>query len=61
MCRLKIQDAETMTKRALQQEIGGYEGARYDSRPHVVLLVCAGKSCYEVAGFWGHSLRTIQY
>lgn len=60
MRKLKIQDAEIM-KMALQQEIVRSEEARYDHRLHGVLLVCAGKSCYEVADLLGHSPRTIQY
>jgi len=60
MRKLKVQDAEIM-KIALQQEIVRTEEARYDHRLHGVLLVCAGKSCYEVAGLLGHSPRTIQY
>ena len=60
MRKLKIQDAEVM-KVALQQEIVRSEEARYDHRLHGVLLVCAGKSCYEVADLLGHSPRTIQY
>lgn len=59
MRKLKVQDAEIM-KMALQQEIVRTEEARYDHRLHGVLLVCAGKSCYEVADL-GHSPRTIQY
>ena len=60
MRKLKIQDAEIM-KIALQQEILRSEQSRYDHRLHGVLLVCAGKSCYEVADLLGHSPRTIQY
>lgn len=48
-------------KVALQQEIVRSEEARYDHRLHGVLLVCAGKSCYEVAELFGHSPRTIEY
>jgi transposase len=60
MRKLKIQDADIM-KIALQQEIVRSEEARYDHRLHGVLLVCAGKSCYEVADLLGHSPRTVQY
>jgi transposase len=60
MLKLKGQDPENM-KMALQQEIIRSEEARYDHRLHGVLLVCAGKSCYEVADLLGHSPRTIQY
>lgn len=60
MRKLEIQDAELM-KIALQQEIVRSEEARYDHRLHGVLLVCAGRSCYEVAELFGHSPRTIEY
>ncbi|MEN6627025.1 MAG: winged helix-turn-helix domain-containing protein [Candidatus Sumerlaeia bacterium] len=60
MRKLQIQDAEIM-KVAVQQEIVRSEESRYDHRLHGVLLVCAGKSCYEVADLLGHSPRTIQY
>jgi transposase len=60
MRKLQIKDAEIM-KVALQQEIVRSEQSRYDHRLHGVLLVCAGKTCYEVADLLGHSPRTIQY
>lgn len=60
MRKLQIQDAEIM-KVALQQEILRSEESRYDHRLHGVLLVCTGKTCYEVADLLGHSPRTIQY
>lgn len=60
MRKLQIHDAEIM-KVALQQEILRSEQSRYDHRLHGVLLVCAGKSCYDVAGLLGHSPRTIEY
>lgn len=60
MRKLQIQNAEMM-KLALQQEILRSEQSRYNHRLHGVLLVCAGKSCYEVAELLGHSPRTIQY
>jgi len=60
MRKLQIQDAEIM-KVALQQEIVRSEESRYDHRLHGVLLICSGKSCYDVADLLGHSPRTIQY
>ncbi|HNY26989.1 MAG TPA: helix-turn-helix domain-containing protein [Candidatus Sumerlaeota bacterium] len=60
MRKLQIQDAEIM-KAALQQEIVRSDESRYDNRLHGVLLVCSGKSCYEVAQLLGHSPRTIEY
>jgi len=60
MRRLQIRDADVM-KVALQEEITRSEESRYDHRLHGVLLVCSGKSCYEVADLLGHSPRTIQH
>lgn len=60
MRKLQIQDAEIMTM-ALRQEIARSEESRYDHRLHGVLLVCSGRSCYEVADLFGHSPRTIEY
>lgn len=60
MRKLQIQDAEIMTM-ALRQEIARSEESRYDHRLHGVLLVCSGRSCYEVADLLGHSPRTIAY
>ncbi len=60
MRKLTISDPEIM-KIAIQQEILRSEESRYDHRLHGVLLVCAGKHCYEVADLLGHSPRTIQY
>jgi len=60
MRKLQIQDAEIM-KIGLQQEILRSDESRYDHRLHGVLLVCSGKSCYEVADLLGHSPRTIEY
>jgi hypothetical protein len=58
MRRLMIDDAEIM-KVALQQEILRCEESRYDHRLHGGLLVCSGRSCYEVANLLGQSPRTI--
>jgi len=58
MRKLEIQDAEIM-RVALQQEIVRSHESRYDHRLHGVLLVCSGRSCYEVAELLGHSARTI--
>lgn len=60
MRKFKIKDPEVM-KLALQQEIIRNDEARYDHRLHGVLLVCSGRSCYEVAKYLGHSPRTIEY
>ena len=60
MRRLEINDAEIM-RVAIQQEILRSEESRYDHRLHGVLLVCSGKSSYEVATLFGHSPRTVEY
>jgi transposase len=59
MQRLRVDEAELM-KVAVQQEILRSADSRYDHRLHGVLLICAGKSCYEVADLFGHSPRTIE-
>lgn len=46
---------------ALRDEIARSEEARYDHRLHGVLLVCLGRSCYEVAELFGHSSQTVEY
>jgi transposase len=60
MRKLHIHDPEIMMV-ALQQEIIRSEESRYTQRLHGVLLVCSGRSCYEVADLLGRSPRTIQY
>jgi transposase len=60
MRKLKIQESDIM-QIAIQQEIIRSDGSRYDHRLHGVLLVCAGMSCYDVAGLFQHSPRTVQY
>jgi transposase len=60
MRKLQINDAAIM-KVALQQEIVRSRDSRYDHRLHGVLLVCSGKTCYEVADLFGHSPRTVEY
>ena len=60
MRKLEIEDAEIM-RIAVQQEILRSEDARYDHRLHGILLVCSGRSCYEVAELLGHGPRTVEY
>ncbi|MFA4916189.1 MAG: helix-turn-helix domain-containing protein [Syntrophales bacterium] len=60
MRKFEIKDA-AITEMAVQQEIQRSEESRYDHRLHAVLMICKGFSCYEVADFFGHSPRTIQY
>lgn len=59
MRKLIIRDPEIM-KVAIQCEIERSEESRYDHRLHGVLLVCGGRSSYEVAGILGRDPRTIQ-
>ena len=60
MHKFEIKDAEVMGI-AVQQEIQRSEESRYDHRLHGILLVCKGFTCSEVADFFNHSPRTIQY
>jgi len=60
MRKFEIKDAAIM-EIAVQQEIQRSEESRYDHRLHGILLVCKGFSCTEVADFFNHSPRTIQY
>ena len=60
MRKLIIRDPEIM-KVAIQCEIERSEESRYDHRLHGVLLVCGGRSSYEVGEILGRSPRTIQH
>ena len=60
MRRLEIKDAEIM-QIAVREEILRSEESRYDHRLHGVLLVLSGQSCYQVAGLFGQSPRTVEY
>ena len=60
MRKLIIRDPEIM-KVAIQCEIERSEESRYDHRLHGVLLVCEGRSSYEVGEILGRSPRTIQH
>lgn len=60
MRKFEIKDAAIM-EIAVQQEIQRSEESRYDHRLHGILLICKGFSCTEVAEFFNHSPRTIQY
>jgi transposase len=60
MRKFEIKDAAIM-EIAVQQEIQRSEASRYDHRLHGILLICKGFSCAEVADFFNHSPRTIQY
>lgn len=60
MRKIEVKDADIM-RIAVQQEIQRSEESRYDHRLHGILLVCSGFSCNEVAQFFGHSPRSVQY
>lgn len=60
MRKFEIKDAAIM-EIAVQQEIQRSEESRYNHRLHGILLICKGFSCAEVAEFFNHSPRTIQY
>lgn len=60
MKRIIIPDAETFIA-AIQDEISRTPQGRYFHRLHVLLHVLRGASSYELAHFYGHSPRTIQY
>lgn len=60
MRRFEIKDAAIM-EIAVQQEIQRSDESRYDHRLHGILMICKGFSCAEVAEFFNHSPRTIQY
>jgi transposase len=45
---------------AIRQEIDRGEGSRYDHRLHALLLVAAGRSCSEVAQWFGENSSTVQ-
>ncbi len=60
----EIKDSDIM-RIAIQQESVRSEESRYDHRPHGVLLVCSGFSCYKGADIFGgsppnHSLQGSQ-
>ena len=60
MRRLGIKETDII-QIAVQKEILRSEESRYDHRLHGILLICNGFSCNEVADFFGHSPRIVQY
>ena len=60
MRKFEIPDAETFIA-AIRDEISRTPEGRYFHRLHAILHVLQGASSYEVAKFYGHSPRTIQY
>jgi transposase len=59
MRKLQIESADVM-RIAIQQEIARSEESRYDHRLHGLLLLAAGHSCRQVAGFFGEDDTTVQ-
>lgn len=45
---------------AIRREIERDEASRYDHRLHALLLVASGRSCSEVAEWFGESASTVQ-
>lgn len=48
-------------KEIIKTEIRKTQETRLQHRLHCVLLVCDGKTCNEVSGLFGDSLRSVQY
>lgn len=56
---MKISHAD-LKRLAIRQEIERSEESRYDHRLHALLLVSVGRSCTEVAQWFGESSTTVQ-
>jgi transposase len=59
MRKLQVSDADVM-RAAIRDEIRRSPESRYDHRLHGILLVCAGRSCYEVADLLDQSPRAVE-
>lgn len=59
MVKKQIESAKAV-QTALRREIDRDESSRYDHRLHALLLVAAGRSCTEVAQWFGESASTVQ-
>src|SRR5579875_14489 len=59
MRKLQIECTEAI-RVAIQQEIERSEETRYQHRLHGLLLLAAGHSCRQVAGFFGEDDTTVQ-
>jgi len=59
MVRKQIEGAN-LVQTLLRGEIDRDEASRYHHRLHAVLLVAAGRSCSEVAQWFGESASTVQ-
>jgi len=49
-----------LVQSAIRREIDRDEASRYDHRLHALLLVASGRSCSEVAQWFGESASTVQ-
>jgi transposase len=59
MPRKQIEGAK-LVHSAIRREIERDEASRYDHRLHALLLVAAGRSCTEVAQWFGENSSTVQ-
>jgi transposase len=57
--RKQIESAK-LVQSAIRREIDRDEVSRYDHRLHALLLVAAGRSCAEVALWFGENASTVQ-
>ena len=53
-------ESAMLDRTAIRREIDRDESSRYDHRLHAVLLVAAGRSCAEVAQWFGENASTVQ-
>lgn len=60
MRRMTIANPEE-AKEVIQAEIRKTDDSRLQHRLHGMLLICAGKTCAEVAALFGNSVRAVQY
>jgi len=56
----KQMESAIVAQTAIRREIDRDEVSRYDHRLHAVLLVTAGRSCSQVAQWFGENASTVQ-
>lgn len=59
MHKLNLTNAKWV-RRMIHASVTASPEQRFLHRLHCVLLVAKGRSCYEVAGWFGEDLRTIE-
>ena len=59
MVKKQIEGAK-LVQSTIRREIDRDEASRYDHRLHALLLVVSGRSCSEVADWFGESASTVQ-